>query len=184
MKNDSKFAKTMKLCAAVFLAATVLFTALSLGIGELFLPWAITFGTFFFHFAMRLLVGLVVPICAKGIINCESRYFSEKKWERKLYKVLKVKTWKDKMPTYDPESYSLEKHSLEEIIDGTCVSELVHLVIAVLSFIPLLFAIPFGEFGVFVCTSLVACLVDLLFLIMQRYNRPRLKKAAMMQKRK
>lgn len=148
------------------------------------MPFAITFGTFFYHFAMRLLVGYIVPLCCSGKINSESKYFSEKKWERKLYKALKVKAWKDKMPTYAPESFSLEKHSLEEIIDSTCVSELVHLVIAFLSFIPLLFAIPFGEFVVFFCTSIAACCFDILFLIMQRYNRPRLQKAAGLLKNK
>ena len=37
----------------------------------------------------------------------------------------------------------------------------------------LLFAIPFGAFPVFLLTSLGAALTDAVFVIVQRYNRPR-----------
>lgn len=72
------------------------------------------------------------------------------------------------------EDFSLEKHSWEEIVVTTCGSELVHEWIIVFSFVPLLFAIPFGEFMVFFLTSIGAAIVDVMFVIMQRYNRPRL----------
>ena len=55
-----------------------------------------------------------------------------------------------------------------------CGAEVVHEVILVLSFLPLLAAFPFGSFGVFLITSLLAALYDLSFVIMQRFNRPRI----------
>ena len=55
-----------------------------------------------------------------------------------------------------------------------CGAEVVHEIIMVLSFIPLLFAIPFGVFPVFFITSVIASLVDFVFVIVQRYNRPRI----------
>lgn len=48
-----------------------------------------------------------------------------------------------------------------------------HRIIMVLSFVPLLFIIPFGEPAVFAITSVAACLIDCTFVIIQRYNRPR-----------
>ena len=57
-----------------------------------------------------------------------------------------------------------------------CQAEIVHEVIVVLSFLPLLAAIPFGAFPVFLITSLLAAMYDLTFVIMQRYNRPRILK--------
>jgi hypothetical protein len=44
----------------------------------------------------------------------------------------------------------------------------------VLSFVPILAAIPFGELAVFVITSIVAAAFDLLFVMLQRFNRTRI----------
>ena len=55
-----------------------------------------------------------------------------------------------------------------------CGAEIVHEIIMILSFLPLL-AIPvFGEGAVFCITSLLSALFDSLFVMAQRFNRPRL----------
>ena len=134
---------------------------------------AITFGTVFYHIAMRLLVGAVVPVFVqKGAEN--GIWFRQKRFETPLYKALRLKQWKKYLPTYAPESFDLKKHSLEEIIHTCCCSEAVHEWIMLLSFLPVL-AIPFfGAAGVFWVTSTLAALLDGSFVILQRYNRPRL----------
>ncbi len=131
----------------------------------------ITAGTFFYHFAMRLLVGTAFIPFQKH--DPHSAWFREKAFEKKLYKVLKVRRWKDRMPTYDLASFDTKSRTLDEIAQAMCHSELVHETIVVLSFLPLFAAIPFGAFFVFLLTSLAAALFDLSFVVMQRYNRPR-----------
>ena len=138
------------------------------------LSTAITAGTTCYHFAMRLIVGTIVPRCIKQPTN--RRWFQQKSYEPKLYETLKVKRWKDHMPTYDPASFSLRENSLEQIVHTSCVSEAVHEVIILLSFVPALFAIRWGELPVFLITSSLAALFDGCFVIMQRYNRPRLQR--------
>ena len=54
---------------------------------------------------------------------------------------------------------------------------------AVLSFPPMLLAVPFGAIEVFALTSILGCILDLLFVIIQRYNRPRLLRALRQGKR-
>ena len=78
------------------------------------------------------------------------------------------------MPTYDPASFSLQENTLQQIVDNCCVSEAVHEVIILFSFVPLAFALWWGAFPVFLLTSLFAAAFDSCFAIMQRYNRPRL----------
>lgn len=78
------------------------------------------------------------------------------------------------MPTYQPESFSLQKHTPAEIAQAMCQAEVTHEIIVALSFLPLLMAVPFGDFWVFFLTSLAAAGFDLLFVIIQRYNRPRI----------
>ena len=134
---------------------------------------AITFGTIFYHFAMRLLVGAIVP----ALVGMEAEtgfWFRQKRFEEKLYGMLRVKQWKKYLPTYAPESFDLRKHSLEEVIHTCCCSEAVHEWIMLLSFLPVLTIPVFGAPWVFWATSTLAALFDSCFVILQRYNRPRL----------
>ena len=78
------------------------------------------------------------------------------------------------MPSYEPGLFDPSLHNWEEIAQAMCQAEIVHEVIAALSFLPLIAAIPFGALPVFVITSLLAACFDAMFVIMQRYNRPRI----------
>ena len=170
---NSNFPKIMKSATAAMALATVV-----LAIAYHFFPkdWvlsaAITTGTTFYHFTMRLMVGAIVPRCVHNPTKC--RWFHQKSFEPKLYKLLHVQQWKDHMPTYNPTSFSLRHHSMEEIVHNTCISEAVHEMIVLLSFVPLLFALLWGAFPVFLITSVLSAAFDSCFIIMQRYNRPRL----------
>ncbi len=156
----------------LLLIAFVLLHRLS-GMG-VFLSLAITSGTFFYHIAMRLAVGGVFHSIPLAKFDPHSWWFSPRSFEGKLYSCLKLKKWKVSMPTYNPEDFSIEHHSPMEIAQRTCEAELVHAVNVMLSFEPLLAIPAFGAFWVFLLTSLAAACYDLLFVLMQRYNRPRL----------
>ena len=133
---------------------------------------SITLGTVFYHFAMRLAVGYAM-LAVPRRFDARAGWFAERKWERRLYARLNVRKWKHVMPSYNPEDFDLETHTSEEIVQTMCVSELVHEIIIVLSFVPVTFAIPFGELAVFVITSVAAAVFDSVFVIIQRFNRPR-----------
>lgn len=163
----------MYILTAIFTVLTVLFSVLYLKFNtDLFITLSITFGTILYHFLMRLAVGFLVP----HSFHYTDKFFTEKAFEKPLYKALKVKKWKRFMPSYNPDSYSIKNdvRSLEIIADTTCRNEIIHLVICLLSFVPILFSIPFGAAAVFIITSVLGCIFDIIFVIMQRYNRPRL----------
>lgn len=163
----------MYILTAIFTMLTVLFSVLYLKFNtDLFITLSITFGTILYHFLMRLAVGFLVP----HSFHYTDKFFTEKAFEKPLYKALKVKKWKRFMPSYNPDSYSIKNdvRSLEIIADTTCRNEIIHLVICLLSFVPILFSIPFGAAAVFIITSVLGCIFDIIFVIMQRYNRPRL----------
>lgn len=136
----------------------------------------ITFGTCFYHFAVRLIVGYSIDGIFHNKMNYNKWWFGERKFEARLYKILHVQKWKKHLPTFDPECYDIKKHSFEEIIQVTCQSEVVHEVNMVLSFVPVIFTVWFGALAAFLITSCVACVFDSIFVIMQRYNRPRLRR--------
>ena len=134
----------------------------------------ISVGVTLYHFAMRLAVGNVVNLIMKNEANHNSVWFREKSFEKKLYNLLRVRKWRKYVPTYSPETFDTNKKTVKEIVGATCQSEIVHEVIMVLSWLPIA-AIPFlGGTAAIIITSFVSMMIDSVFVILQRYNRPRL----------
>ena len=78
------------------------------------------------------------------------------------------------MITAKPEQFDIRHISMEMLLHNVAQVELVHRIIMVLSFVPLVLIIPYGVPWVFILTSVFACLIDLQFVMIQRYNRPRI----------
>ena len=172
--EKSEFRKGMERLTWFLLAVTAALIAIYWQTqADWVLSCAISFGTTLYHFLMRLAVGFVIPLCIKKY-NCQNWWFRPRKWEAGLYRKLKVRTWKHKLPTFDPSQFSTDHYTLPQIVHNMCQAEAVHLVIVILSFVPLAFVPLFGVFPVFLATSLAAGLIDCVFIIAQRYNRPRL----------
>ena len=168
-------AKKMKQITLLVVTITIIFIVLCINTGnELCLTLAITFGTISYHFIMRLLVGYFINFLLNNHVDYQKRWFQVSEAEQTIYKKLKVKKWKGKMATYDPSCFDSSIHTWDEIAQATCQAELIHEVIIILSFIPILAAIKFGELFVFSITSVSAACYDTMFVIIQRYNRPRI----------
>lgn len=144
------------------------------GGNRVFFSLAITCGTAFYHFAVRLAVGLGVDARYHNHMDYTKPWFREKAFEPKLYRKMRVKQWKKRLPTFTPQEFDLKSRSVEEIVQATCQSEVVHEVNMPLSFLPVAASVWFGSPGVFLLTSCAAFLFDGVFVVMQRYNRPRL----------
>lgn len=134
----------------------------------------ITFGTISYHFLMRLIVGLFINNLMKNRADYKKKWYKCSKWEEGLYKRLNIKKWKQSMPTYEPDYFNPGKHSWDEIAQAMCQAEVVHEVIILLSFVPIMFSVWFGALSVFVITSVLAAAFDLIFVMIQRYNRSRI----------
>lgn len=168
------FAKTIKIFALVLVVLTITFSLFyQYNPNIVVLSIAITFGTISYHFLMRLAVGYVINGIFHNRFDYNKKWFHEKRFEKRLYEVLRVKKWKDKMPTFAPEMLDLKVHTWEEIAGAMCQSEVVHSIIVVLCFVPVLATLIWGTFWVFFITSVLAAGVESMFVIMQRYNRPR-----------
>lgn len=174
-KKKNRFPLVMKSVAGICAAATAIFVVL-----HQFFPWewlvtaAISTGTTCYHFSMRLAVGNLVPKATGYAFDYKSAWFQPRKWEASFYKSLNIKDWKGSLPTYSPDQFSLEINSVHRVIQNMCGAEVVHEIIMLCSFLPLLFVFLFGAFPVFLITSVLAALYDSIFVMAQRYNRPRL----------
>ena len=140
------------------------------------LSCSVTCGLFAYHILIRFLAPAIVTAVFCKRYDFRSKWFRPKPWEGALYAFLRVKKWKSRVLTYDPREFSMKLHTLPEIVNNMCHAEAVHELIVLLSFSSLLFAIPFGDFAVFFTTALLAAAIDSAFVIVQRYNRPRVVK--------
>ncbi len=178
-----KLPKVMRRVTAALGLALLLLLPPALGGSAVAETLAITVGTCFYHFAMRLAVGALVPWVLKP--NAAERpCFRQRSFEPGLYKALKVKAWKNRMLTYNPDDFDPRKHSWEEILQSGCVAEAGHGLMVLLSFLPVLTVPVFGAAGVFWGTSLAAAAVDGSFVILQRFNRPRILKILQKERRR
>ncbi len=156
---------------------TAVFSVLYVAIGTSWLEsCAISFGTTAYHFCMRFAVAGVVSAVMRNRADYRAERYRLRAWEKKLYDRLRVKRWKNLLPTYQPESFDPRLHSWEEIAQATCQAEIVHAIIVALSFLPIVCIVWFGEPVVFIVTSVLAAALDLLFVVAQRYNRARIVK--------
>lgn len=129
--------------------------------------------TVMYHFWVRIIMGNVLKLFKKHI-NYKQWWFKERKFEKKLYEILRVKEWKGKALTYNPESFSLKENSLEKIANNMSKVEVDHWINELISLSTLLFVIPWGAFWAFAISAVVAMIFDSQFIIIQRYNRPRI----------
>ena len=168
--------RTVFLLTGIFVLACIVSSVIYIKSGfDAVYSAAITFGTISYHFVMRLAVGLVIDKAMNNKADYNSKWFKCSKLEERLYKRLNVKKWiKKGIPTFRPEYFDRTRHTWDEIAQAMCQAEIVHEVIVVLSFGPIAFSIPFGALPVFIVTSIAAALFDLMFVVVQRYNRPRI----------
>ena len=131
--------------------------------------------TIMYHFWVRIIMGNVSKLFAKKV-NYNQWWFKEKWFEKNLYEILRVKKWKGKALTYNPEQFDLKTNSLDQIANTMVKSEIDHWINEVLSISTMFFGLIWGETWIFVITALAAMIFDGQFIVIQRYNRPRVLK--------
>lgn len=140
-------------------------------------------------------VKCLVYIIALGVVSFVTGRLLPKRWfksdrfpfrcnekEKKLYKALRVKDWQNKVPdmsrvfTKLMPAKKLNADTLADIprmLEETCVAEFIHVVLSVLGFACLWLWPGFGGTAV---TLVYILLGNVPFIIIQRYNRPRLQR--------
>ncbi len=148
---------------------------------EIVLWIGITSFTIMYHLWMRIILGNITKLFK---LNYKQWFFKERSFEKSLYKLLRVKKWKGKALTYNPELFSLKDYSLEEIANTMTKAETDHWINEVISLSTLLFGILWGKFWIFLVTAIAAMAFDVQFIVIQRYNRPRIVKTLERERKK
>ena len=122
-----------------------------------------------YHFGLRIFMG---TITSKLKIDYRHPWYKTRKFEKGLYRFLKVRSWKDKVLTFEPDKYDFKNRTLDELATTMSKSELDHWINELISLFSLLFILLWGCAPAFLISAFFAMLFDAQFIIVQRYNRP------------
>lgn len=122
-----------------------------------------------YHFGLRIFMG---EVTRRFAINYRHGWYKRRSFEMPLYRLLRVRKWKDKVLTFDPAAYDFENRTLEQLATTMAKSELDHWINEVISVVSMAFVLIWGCLPAFLISAVVAMLFDAQFIIVQRYNRP------------
>ncbi len=125
-------------------------------------------------------VGRILP---KSWFNSGSFPYRSFDWENggKIYDKIKIKKWQNKLPDMSrifkklmpaKKMVSTKRERIELMVKETCIAEAAHLALMIMGFGCI--SIWEGKGGVIV--SIIYFIVNIPFVLIQRYNRPRLLK--------
>ena len=89
-----------------------------------------------YHFGLRIFMG---NITNKLKISYSHPWYKTRKFEKKLYRLLRVRSWKDKVLTFEPDKYDFKNVTLEQLARTMSKSELDHWINEVISIISIFF---------------------------------------------
>ncbi len=178
--KDNDMGKARISGPAVFMYSVMVFCVVSCAVGFFLYYWgiydsaavlwcSIVLFMILYHFGLRIAFGLVTKLLP---INYNHPWYRQRRFEKKLYKLLKVRLWKDKVLTFEPDKYDFQNRTLEELAATMAKSELDHWINEAISVSSIFFFFIWGCFPAFFITAVAAMIFDAQFIIVQRYNRP------------
>ena len=174
---------SIKKTVYIFSAASLIFMFTFLKIfvdnqNEVCLFLGILFMTMAYHLITRLVIGTFCDGAFQDGVDPNNHWFAEGNTEQSIYRAIGVHRWKNLITMPDAWKFSVKKRSLEDIITESCHAEIFHEVSIAASLLSVLLTIPFGYLWFFILTAVLGVLYDLVFVAIQRYNRPRLMRTA------
>jgi len=143
-----------------------------------------------FWFSLHFGIGFLFPALPEKLknklFNENKKIFNISEKEIKFYKKINLHKWKDKLPQFNRGfnkrnlSDKITKEYLELFIKVTCQAEIVHYIIIPLGYFSIFFSKltknPEKLIYVFILIATFIGLCNLIFSMIQRYNRFRLRK--------
>ena len=134
-----------------------------------------------YHFGLRLLMGVFTKHMG---INYTHPFFKPRSFEKKLYKFLRVREWRDKVLTFEPDEFLMSKRTLFQIANTMSKAETDHWINEIISISAIFFFLIWGMFPIYLITSVAAMLFDAQFIVLQRFQRPKVVRLIEAEKRK
>ena len=178
MEQKKKINKT-KIVLIFWLIASLILTAISLPLyiknpdNKHIKNFLLVSLQLLWNFWIRVLSGILFT---SFTYNPEARWFRINDRDRKWHNFIRVKKWIQHAPTFNPKQYDSTKLSLDEIIQNTCRNEVSHTMYFILTYVPILFSIYFGNYLMTIIVAILVSIHDIFLISLQRFSRDRLNK--------
>lgn len=169
------------LCVAVanFLGQPAVFD------GSFLVALGMVFVIVLYTFGLDLIISLVVVLLPKRFFHPFSKAYQTYAFEKKWYQSLKIKLWKDKIPIgKGPLLVGFAKNKVEQtnnneyvlrFLTDSCRAEVMHWISAFMPFLFVAFRYPNFYFSIGIYIAFVNFVLQIMPVMVQRYNRPKLK---------
>jgi hypothetical protein len=141
---------------------------------------------FLLHFGVGFLFIRLPENFRLRVFNNKKKFFIVSEKEIWFYKKIRLPKWKDKLPQYNKGfnkrnlPNEISKEYLELFINVTCQAEIVHYIIIPLGYFSVFFSLltnnPEYWFFIFILIATFIGICNIVFSLIQRYNRYRLEK--------
>lgn len=138
-----------------------------------FTAFGITAVVVCYHFTTRLVMANIFDSVNASYFKLDAFRFQEMGFEKKLYKIIRVRFWKKYIPVVNEEQFALKMNTMDTLVGETCRMEAMHWMNMLVSLASIMLSSLFGAAPVFIVTAIVGALLELALVSVQRYNRPR-----------
>lgn len=132
----------------------------------------------FYQLSVRIVISIYYRHVHNWPWNPHSFWFRERAWEKPLYRALRVKRWKDFLPTNRPGDFDIRTTDIAGILNNSCRAEAVHATNNAAGYLPLLLTCLMTRQRQYLSIALFIAvgfgIADSILALIQRYNRPRL----------
>lgn len=154
------------------LALAVLLFVLTIAFDRLSLLWSVLFTLLLGLVAecgIRLLLTTKIPYDHSKLFVTTSGFFQKNRFDKWLIQKNPLRRWAD-LSNYNPEAFKVLPGQRELTVQHTCTLEVVNLLAAVLSYLPLVFLIPADRKGM---TLVILLVLSILFSIWAAFSAAR-----------
>lgn len=137
--------------------------------------------TVMYHFWVRIIMGNVTKLFT---IRYTQPIFRELPFEKCIYKLLRVRKWRAKVLTYNPDEFIIANHTCEELANTMSKAECDHWINELISISTMFFGLLWGYEWLFIVSAIAAMIFDAQFIVVQRFNRPIILRLMQREKRK
>ncbi len=179
MKNKTffKFIIFVALLNIAFIVSVILVTIF--GYTQPYIAIFVTLFMFTYHIDVRIIVGFVGE-AFRNNVKVDKKIYRVSKREYNFLCKLNVKKWKDRYITMFKDRFVLNSNykleQIETVLKNNISAETTHWFGCILAFtaIPLGWLISPDELIIYIVTSVLASVLDIIPIVIQRYNRYRL----------
>lgn len=160
----------------ILVLLTIIFAYLSTDDDSATQALAILTGYIALHLVIWMLAAIIVVGIMQNQANDQCFWFREQPWEPHFFRLIKIRKWKQLLPTYAPQYYDFVSIPPVKLLGIISQTEVVHEMAALLVLLSLIGIHWLGYAEIIATLATIDFVINITYVFLQRYNRMRLRR--------